>query len=239
MAWSAAIPRRESLGSALPQYGSNTVSPVCSPRSDNEDSGTDTDTDGLIDAIQRAKAAESAGIKSHKRSMSLSRTKHKRNFSSSERPDILGLPQASFERNDDGSPRVAAVALTSPLLAAHKLVSTGGISPAPFELKKSKKNKSGGSGDALAGAVTSSQDAQLATLVAQTKAIQAQITRMSGNMDTLYTVSTKQLERIYNNVDELGRTGRIAHVDDNLQLIEDDTNRKGNRAKRDCCCQLI
>jgi hypothetical protein len=239
MAWAPAAPRRESLGSVLPQYsgGSGPTSPVGSPRSDAE--GSDTDTDALVDAIQRAKAAESASIGKRKRSLSLSRTKHKRSLSSSERPEALGLPPASFERNEDGSPRVTAAV---PLLASHKLASTGGITnapmpappPLPEALKKSKKNKTGGGSVSPPNNVETSQDAQLATLVAQTKAIQEQLKRMSANMDTLYTVSTKQLERIYNQVDELGRTGRITHADDHLQLIDGDGRDKSKGGG--CCC---
>jgi len=236
MAWSPAVPQRESLGNILPRYG-NSVSPIGSPRSDTDASDNDTDTDALVDVIQRAKAVEAAGIKSRKRSLSLSRTKHKRSLSSSERPDMLGLLPASYERNDDGSPRVAAAAAAAaPLLAGHKMASTGGIASAPMaEFKKSKKNKNGTATEAQAGTVVSSQDAQLSTLVAQTKAIQGQLTRMEANMTTLYTVSTKHLERIYNQVDELGRTGRIAHADDNLRLIADEN---GGTKSDGCCCIL-
>lgn len=180
-------------------------------------SDSDADVNDLIGTIQRAKAAETAGLTKRRRSLSLSsRSKTGRTLSSSENPGALGLPDASFERNADGSPRLESIPTPEPL---------------PLNLKASKKkdkdknkNKDKDAPKLVAPVVPVLPIE--APVGAQLRAMREQLTAMARNMDTLYTITTKQLERIYNLSDDIHRRVHGSHMDDQLRLVSDDGDRR-------------
>lgn len=177
---------------------------------------------------------------------SLSFGSHRRKLSSSgASKSAFPLPAASLTFEPDGSPRLMG-ATDDNTNGSPSTTPRGSKDPAPLSAKKAKKAaKQEAKNDTKeAGPDMKKVLAALAHQQKQFELVHMQLKSMATNMDSLYAVSTKQLERIYNGVDEIGRTGRIAHMDD-----DDDTGFSGTQGSgyrplgkgdsKAACCTLV
>jgi hypothetical protein len=219
----SSLPLQESLGSILPEFSTSTSIQQIPA----------IDLTALAQSIVEAKANETLLMeKTH-------RLGQHRKLSSSGK-SAFALPSPSIKTNTDGSPRL--------MDNIHTIVESPRFDEVSYESKKVKKLAKNEAKEAhdVVHDIKQVQRDMLKTLIhlqKQADITQQHVASMAKNMDSLYVVSTKQLERIYNSVDEIGRTGHITHADDG-----DDTVLKahhtgyqplGKSGAKSSCCTLV
>lgn len=234
----SALPPSQKLSDVLPAVADLPLLPGNDVRT--------VDLAALERSILEAKESENSLIGRGAR-RSLSFGSHRRKLSSSgASKSAFPLPAASLAFEPDGSPRLMGAADdnsgspgTTPRGSKVPTPSAKKIKKAArLEAKQEAKNEIKEAGPDMKKVL-----AALAHQQKQFELVHMQLKSIATNMDSLYVVSTKQLERIYNGVDEIGRTGHIAHADDEdmgLSATQGSGYRPlGKVDSKSSCCALV